>query len=719
MEFHETWYDSLWWSGRIFNSKKYFDSISFRKGNVMNSIIILFLGLQLNSFAKSICKHGSPQSLGQPQNVQLNPLPNPNEILFSNNSPLFFKPSISQKTNIKYSKRMKILLLSATNDPVLEPTILLAKNTLNNYGIPFEHVYFVENKIKINPLPKLLDEEDNPLYYGIILSNGLLAYQDALGFFLSALSKEEWITLHDFNSNFNIRLVSLYSYPQEQLGVKVVPTDFPGKTVDLLPTQSFINLDTAYPHDLKFNLSYSWSYPAKLHDSKRAKPLLFFSEHKDNEGLSTIASVQLQTDDNREEIHFFFAQSYLFTSSTSISAAWIHWLTKNMYLGKRRIYVNAHVDDLFLSTALYSKYEDPTVDSPSAEKFIYRLTPDDLELFLRQQDKEIRPLAQNAQFRLEMAFNGNGIIEHGGQFQDQLLKTAKDHIQEFTWVTHTFSHGDLDWWPYQKAKWEFLTNLIIASDFLPNNSPYFSSNGIVTPRISGLFNPQALRAMSDVGLRFAVGDNTRKDLLPQNIHHGLFTTKDLNGFEGIFIIPRYATEIYYNTSLPQELTDEYNFIYTKYFGRESTSEEIFEREKKRVIRQLLSYEYSPYMFHQANLRSFVWGNKRESLLGLWLKNIFEEIRLYSNLPILSAKMNDLAELYFQRRNLDFCDIEVWQQFENKILKSIKIENKNACKVWITMNSNQSILRWDLENYGSDKTFYQSFSPNQISGYKIK
>jgi hypothetical protein len=684
----------------------------------MKYFLVVYLFLSFPVFANSVCRHGPPQSLGFPRYENFLPLPGPEDVIVSNE-----KVTSINQTNLispqeKFNLRMKILILSATNDPLLEPTTLLAKKTLNNYGIPFEHFYLIENKLKINSLPKLYDPEGNPLFYGVILSTNLLAYQDSFGLFRSALTNDEWTSLNSFTSTFKIRLVSLYTYPNEKIGVQVIPLELPGKAVDLMPTSPFISLDKAYPENVKFNLSFSWAYGAKLNKPQYATPLLYYSDHFDDEGKPAIASILLETEDGRSEIHFFFAQSYLFTSSTAISSAWVNWLTRNMYIGKRRLYVNAHVDDVFLSTSLYSKYEDPTIDSPSSEKFIYRLTSDDLNLYLEQQEKEIRPLAKNDRFHLEMAFNGNGIIEHGGEFQDELLKTAKKNILEFSWVTHTFTHGDFDWLPYQKSKWELTTNILIANDFIPSGSPMFSANGIVTPRISGLFNPQALMAMHDVGLSYAVGDNTRKDLVPENIHHGLFTTKELNGYEGIFIIPRYATEIYYNTSLPNELADEYNFIYFKYFGKDSTPEEIYEREKKRVIRQLLSYEYSPYMFHQANLRSFPWNNKRESLIGLWLKIVFKEIRQYSNLPILSAKMNDLADLYFQRRNLDFCQLEVWQQIEKNNLKSLKLKNGNACKVQITLNNDQSISRWNKEIYGPEKTYFQSFSPNQTSVYQM-
>jgi hypothetical protein len=47
---------------------------------------------------------------------------------------------------------------------------------------------------------------------------------------------------------------------------------------------------------------------------------------------------------------------------------------------------------------------------------------------------------------------------------------------------------------------------------------------IVTPRISGLNYTEAIEAMLQAGLRYAVGDNSREDLRPANPFHGFLAS---------------------------------------------------------------------------------------------------------------------------------------------------------------------------------------------------
>ena len=61
----------------------------------------------------------------------------------------------------------------------------------------------------------------------------------------------------------------------------------------------------------------------------------------------------------------------------------------------------------------------------------------------------------------------------------------------------------------------------------------------VTPRITGLFNGEALRAMYDVGIYSAVGDNSQRTN-SSNPYHALITSISVNGFDGVQIIPRYV-----------------------------------------------------------------------------------------------------------------------------------------------------------------------------------
>jgi len=91
---------------------------------------------------------------------------------------------------------------------------------------------------------------------------------------------------------------------------------------------------------------------------------------------------------------------------------------------------------------------------------------------------------------------------------------------------------------------------------------------MVTPAISGLFNPAALQAIKDFGIVNVVGDNSIAALRPANPYHCVHTSVAVNGVDGILIVPRIATAVNYDCSLPAENTDEYNNFYHSYWGRD-------------------------------------------------------------------------------------------------------------------------------------------------------
>jgi hypothetical protein len=116
----------------------------------------------------------------------------------------------------------------------------------------------------------------------------------------------------------------------------------------------------------------------------------------------------------------------------------------------------------------------------------------------------------------------------------------------FAHISHTFTHEDEDnatyFDVYQEISWNqaWLTQVGIAA------ASKFST-GLIPPAISGLHNGDALRAWSDRGITNVVGDNTRPVLLnPVNEYWPLITTVAANGFAGMQITPRWATNIYYN-----------------------------------------------------------------------------------------------------------------------------------------------------------------------------
>lgn len=121
---------------------------------------------------------------------------------------------------------------------------------------------------------------------------------------------------------------------------------------------------------------------------------------------------------------------------------------------------------------------------------------------------------------------------------------------------------------------------------------------MVTPQISGLRNGDALAALEAAGITCAVGDNTWQFLRNDyNTYNMLYATLDGNGYSGsdFAVLPRFATEIYFNCSTPDQVAAMYNAMYGSYYGT-STIDDIMQREAARVVRDgLMKLRYDPHM----------------------------------------------------------------------------------------------------------------------------
>jgi hypothetical protein len=117
----------------------------------------------------------------------------------------------------------------------------------------------------------------------------------------------------------------------------------------------------------------------------------------------------------------------------------------------------------------------------------------------------------------------------------------------FAWISHTFTHEDLENSTYYDTNIQMAFNYIHAVNLGLTNALRWSNYSFIPPSITGMHNGDALKAFMDNGLIAAVGDNTRAALMnPANPHWPLLTTVAANGYDGFTIIPRWATRVYYN-----------------------------------------------------------------------------------------------------------------------------------------------------------------------------
>jgi hypothetical protein len=389
-------------------------------------------------------------------------------------------------------------------------------------------------------------------------------------------------------------------------------------------------------------------------------------------------------------MHFFFVQSRYAVASFIASDIWTRWMTRGFFLGQRLALLNVQVDDFFMDTPTWNPRTESNTDDIARA---FRCTPADLRTFLEFSKTRLSPLLGTGDFHLELAFNGIGVWKNGGYRKDPLFNFAKQSLPEFNWINHTYAHMDLNLFNHSRTMTDLHKNNEIAKDLFGSlDFPHYSRHGIITPRISGLFSGEVLRAFLDNQIQFAVGDTTRPDLTPANMYVGRPTTRALNGREGILIIPRGATEVYYDVSTLGELSSQYNKRYHDYFQRDLSYQEIFQREGTRVAQNLLRFEPIPYMFHQTNLRSFhlptgtvtgPFSPGRHSLISMWLEAVLTEYRRYSQLPVKAMKFEELGRQFMRRMSFEECHFNGFLNRKGERFVSFQGSAENNCEVELT------------------------------------
>ncbi len=611
------------------------------------------------------------------------------------------------------SVNMRVLIITPKAEAIDSPNLEVAKQVLRGHQIPFDTLVLAnKDGQRYNSGNLQLESSDAAgMYYGIIFTDqNLMVRTKKIEY--PGLTSDQLIQLKNYEAKYNVRRISLNSDPATLEGLSLVgiPSDTPDS---IILDQEFSKLDSSLPNNLTVPLRYSWHSLAKINNSRAHKPFAYYGNYASGVVGRAVAATVFKLADGREQLHLFYSQGLEQAPTFALAPAWISWLTRGTFLGKRRVYLNVQVDDLFLETDMKTSSKSFN----SRKKF--RMSAYDLEHFANQRTNEIQTLTRNPEYRIEYAFNGQGIFENGGYENDSLYKAARKRIADYFWVSHTYTHRDLNKIKFQDADGELKNNIIVSKGLMSGAWKYFSPNSLVTPHISGLYNGQALEAMKKNGIKNIVNDMSVIKQRPSNPHSAYYTTQGINGSDGILIMPRYATDIYYQTSIPEEITDLFNSIHGGMFKRDLYFDDIFTSENERNVTYLLNYQSAAYMFHQANMRVFNYGGNQDSLVSLWIKRTLKEFRNYSSLPILSVKMDDLAELYLGRMALNNCAQNGRVIYRGGELSQVVVWANGNCTLSLTSQVTD-FEDQKAEIYGPDKTinmkvngkFFKVFRPTE-------
>jgi hypothetical protein len=496
------------------------------------------------------------------------------------------------------SVEMKILVISANGGETTLPAI---QQALDYHSVPYETWIATQKPGQL--VPTALADGCAGRYQGVILTTGSLAFSpDGGQTFQSALSPAEWVALRTYEAQFGVREIAWFVFPgvDHGLNTTLIGQDTGASPINATLTDAGRATFPYIPGGNTVPISLAWTYLTTAADAS-VTPLLV-----DSAGHVLMSS--RVGPDGRETLAMTFDSNAFLLHHAILAHGLVEWITRGVYLGEYRVYLTPQIDDLYDDNDIYAGGS-------------YRMTATDVTTMQTWQ-LAVQALGGNAGFRLAFAFNASR-----STLLDLLSITLTPVSVTYNFINHTWTHRNLDTVSYNIALDEIRRN----DNFGKSRFLNYSTQALVTPEISGLLNPNAMRAAKDVGVRYMTSDTSRPGWDNPRPNIGMYSTLE----PSILFIPRRPTNLFFNVATPAKWVQEYNAIYATFWGRNLTYAEILDKESQFLLFYMLRGDIDPQMYHQANMRAY---DGAHSLLSDLHDLAFQKLRRFSNLPVESPDM---------------------------------------------------------------------------------
>lgn len=596
---------------------------------------------------------------------------------------------------------LKLLLITAVGD---EPAFLAARSAFDRIGVPYDVVIAATTELT----PAMLSNGvDHCNYRGVVVAVGGLGFDDpSTGSWGSAFTTAEWTALADFERACSARELVWYGWPGAEFGLAAASSFDTEQTVIAQVTPAGAGVFPFIPSNAAIPIKDAYGYKAVVTDPATTSLIqssdgyTLVAERLNPDGRETMIAT---VDSNPNLVHALVLESGL-----------VSWVSRGVYIGKKRAYLAPQVDDLFIDN---DSWDITTHRNPEDGSHTFRLTGTDVTAFVAWQTGLRGKLPAGSTYITSMAFNGVGASSR--EYPDQtLLSASRAAGKQLTWLNHTWDHENMDSLARSTAAQEVSRNCARATQLGLNA---FSCTELVTPDMSGLTNRNAVLGILDAGARYVVSDTSitsevaaQRGTTPgdnPSFNVGRINTLDAR----LYQVPRHPTSIFYDVSTRATETDEYNTIYRSYWGRDLAYEEIINADTEFGLHYLLSGDIDPLMFHQGNLRDEIVGADHRCLACDWIETSAMRFAGLVNLPILTLAERDLAAAMMARSAFDACGVAATYVEEVGIdgapTGRIELTSTAACSVPITGVASPA---GSIELYGNVPTTEVAMVPGTVT-----
>jgi hypothetical protein len=357
---------------------------------------------------------------------------------------------------------MKVLLITDSNSTSTASGIAANDwvNTLKREGVPYDTMLTNDASVGSVPLPTLSttasDGTQVANYEGVIV-----ATSGTVG-----MSTDQWTALQTFEQKFSVRQVTAYAVPSADYGLSA-PSPAGGEALSG-NTALTLTSDghTTFPYLNTASVDTgTWGYEGTPLPGANVTTLI------SGPGSSSLLGIYTSAD-GRQTMYQTFNENQYMLQSELLRHGELDWLGRDTYFGDQRNYLEADVDDNFLSDDSWSVTGNADT-APHSTDF----NPADA---LREVPPDVSQAAtwsRGEGFRIDMLFNGGGSVAvadgdslvgagdggsggtgstgtSGGTATgvDPLLAaftatdsaTGKPYTGDFGWISHTWDHPNID-----------------------------------------------------------------------------------------------------------------------------------------------------------------------------------------------------------------------------------------------------------------------------------
>ena len=318
---------------------------------------------------------------------------------------------------------LKVLVIS-TGPASTDPGLDLMDDLLNEVGVPYDVLDSSTDVLT----PGQLSAGDHGFYNGVILTNSELFLPDGTG---SGFNFLEWDVLHAFERDFGVRESVLSGFPATNPGLGldygmtdiIAGNDFQG--IWQAPaggTELFEYVNEANPlpiTDFAFAGRPFVIYAGEPRDTgigPHVQPLLNWRDD-----LSKTFVSYLRYDDGREVLLSTISNAWFLIHSQVLAYEFLNFATKGVFIGSREVYLESHVDDLFLENELW----DPTTNTTDLSRS-FRMDAAAVQNTRASVDALRSSHSTASSFKVDFAFNGSGAVPTFRARPDALLNSVAD-----------------------------------------------------------------------------------------------------------------------------------------------------------------------------------------------------------------------------------------------------------------------------------------------------